>query len=58
MSPAFAHLDDIVRSKEAAGRDKDRESLPRLKAFREWWISRAAGPAQPGKEKKDGRGQG
>ena len=32
------HIDDIIRSKEAAGRVKDRESLPRLKAFREWWI--------------------
>ena len=32
------HIDDIIRSKEAAGRVKDRESLPRLKAFREWWM--------------------
>jgi len=31
------HLDDIIASKEAAGRAKDRESLPRLKAFREYW---------------------
>lgn len=30
------HLDDIIASKEAAGRHKDRESLPRLKAFRDW----------------------
>lgn len=33
------HLDDIIRSKEATGRVKDRESLPRLKAFREWWVN-------------------
>ena len=31
------HLDDIIASKEATGRVKDRESLPRLKAFREYW---------------------
>lgn len=34
------HLDDIIRSKEATGRAKDRESLPRLRAFRDWWIGR------------------
>jgi hypothetical protein len=34
------HIDDIIRSKEATGRVKDREALPRLKAFREWWIQR------------------
>jgi hypothetical protein len=33
------HLDDIIASKEATGRVKDRETLPRLKAFREWWLS-------------------
>ena len=27
------HIDDIIRSKEAANRVKDRESLPRLEAF-------------------------
>ncbi|MBI4563976.1 MAG: hypothetical protein HY716_04690 [Planctomycetes bacterium] len=37
------HLDDIIRSKEAAGRVKDRESLPRLRAFRDWWIGRRRG---------------
>jgi hypothetical protein len=31
------HLDDIIASKQAAGRVKDRESLPRLIAFREYW---------------------
>jgi hypothetical protein len=32
------HLDDIIASKEATGRAKDRESLPRLKAFRDYWM--------------------
>ena len=31
------HPDDIVKSKEAANRTKDRESLPRLKAFLDYW---------------------
>jgi hypothetical protein len=31
------HLDDIIASKEAAHREKDRESLPRLRAFRDYW---------------------
>ncbi len=31
------HIDDIIASKEATGRAKDRESLPRLKAFRSFW---------------------
>lgn len=30
-------LDDIIRSKIAANRAKDRESLPRLIAFRDYW---------------------
>jgi hypothetical protein len=34
------HLDDIIASKQASGRVKDRESLPRLRAFREYWASR------------------
>jgi hypothetical protein len=33
------HIDDIIRSKEATGRIKDRESLPRLRAFRDWWTA-------------------
>jgi hypothetical protein len=32
------HLDDIIRSKQATGRLKDRESLPRLRAFRDYWL--------------------
>src|SRR4051812_49306297 len=31
------HPDDIIASKRAANRVKDRESLPRLIAFREYW---------------------
>ena len=30
------HIDDIIASKEATGRVKDRESLPRLRLFREY----------------------
>jgi hypothetical protein len=36
------HLDDIIASKEAAGRVKDRESLPRLRSFREYWLRQQA----------------
>jgi hypothetical protein len=32
------HPDDIIRSKAATNRVKDRESLPRLVAFREYWL--------------------
>ena len=31
------HLDDIIASKAAANRVRDRESLPRLRAFRQYW---------------------
>ncbi|MBI4625137.1 MAG: hypothetical protein HY736_18200 [Verrucomicrobia bacterium] len=31
------HPDDIIESKRAANRMKDRESLPRLEAFRDYW---------------------
>jgi hypothetical protein len=34
------HPDDIIGSKVAANRVKDRESLPRLRAFVEYWKSR------------------
>lgn len=34
------HPDDIIASKEAANRVKDRETLPRLKAFRDYWHRR------------------
>ena len=33
------HLDDIIASKEAANRARDRESLPRLRSFREYWLA-------------------
>src|SRR5439155_10381376 len=32
------HIDDIIASKAAANRQKDRESLPRLRSFREYWL--------------------
>ena len=32
------HPDDIIASKRAANRAKDRESLPRLMAFRDYWL--------------------
>jgi hypothetical protein len=31
------HPDDIIASKQSANRPKDRESLPRLIAFRDYW---------------------
>ncbi len=34
------HPDDIIASKAAANRQRDRESLPRLRAFREYWHKR------------------
>ncbi len=32
------HIDDIIASKKAAGREKDLESLPRLIDFRDFWA--------------------
>src|SRR6266404_5190229 len=32
------HIDDIIASKMATNRAKDRESLPRLHSFREYWT--------------------
>jgi hypothetical protein len=34
------HIDDIIASKTAANRQRDREVLPRLRAFREYWMRR------------------
>ena len=34
------HPDDIIASKRAANRSKDRESLPRLESFRDYWMQR------------------
>ena len=36
-------LDDIIASKVAANRKKDRESLERLRAFRDWWKQKNRG---------------
>lgn len=36
------HLDDIIASKEAANRVRDRESLPRLRSFRIYWKQKKA----------------
>jgi len=38
-----ASLDDIIRSKRAANRTKDRESLPRLEQFAAWLRTRRQG---------------
>jgi hypothetical protein len=32
------HPDDIIASKVAANRAKDRESLDRLRSFRDYWL--------------------
>lgn len=47
-----ASLDDIIASKRAANRPKDREGLPRLEAFRDYLRSHnlAALPANPSKQ--------
>jgi hypothetical protein len=37
------HIDDIIASKAAANRVRDRESLPRLRSFREYWRRRQQG---------------
>ena len=31
-------IDDIIASKEATNRAKDRESLPRLRSYRDYWL--------------------
>jgi hypothetical protein len=36
------HIDDIIASKAATNRTKGRESLPRLRSFREYWRRRHA----------------
>ena len=35
------HVDDIIASKEATNRVRDHESLPRLRAFRDWLLARS-----------------
>ena len=39
----ICNIDDIIRSKEAANRQKDRESLDRLKEFREYLRNKPQG---------------
>jgi hypothetical protein len=34
------HIDDSIASKAATNQQKDRESLPRLRSFREYWLHR------------------
>ncbi len=38
------HIDDIIASKQASNRVKDRESLPRLRSFREYWMRNRRAP--------------
>ena len=38
------HIDDIIASKQATGRQKDHDSLPRLRSFREYWLARSKRP--------------
>ncbi len=40
------HPDDIIASKIAAGRAKDRETLPRMEAFRDYWRQRRSNMGQ------------
>lgn len=46
-------LDDIIASKAAANRVRDRESLPRLQAFREYLGRRASSPQDPSPSAED-----
>jgi hypothetical protein len=34
------HIDDIIASKVTTNQVKERESLPRLRSFREYWLRR------------------
>jgi len=34
------HIDDIIASKAASNRARDREVLPRLRSFRAYWMSK------------------
>ncbi|MEI6085722.1 MAG: hypothetical protein WCS70_15670 [Verrucomicrobiota bacterium] len=38
------HIDDIIASKTATNRAKDRESLPRLRSFRDYWRQQQKSP--------------
>jgi hypothetical protein len=37
LNTARRSIDDIIASKIASGRQKDRESLPRVQSFHEYW---------------------
>jgi hypothetical protein len=37
--PAFEYL-PVIASKAATNRVKDRESLPRLRSFRNYWLAK------------------
>lgn len=37
------HPDDLIASKQAANRVRDRETLPRLIAFRDYWLRQSRG---------------
>jgi len=37
--PAFEYL-PVIASKAATNRVKDRESLPRLRSFRDYWLAK------------------
>jgi hypothetical protein len=38
------HIDDIIASKAATKRQKDLESLPRLRSFRDYWLQEKSSP--------------
>jgi hypothetical protein len=43
---SVCHPDDIIASKAATNRVKDRESLPRLRSFREYWLRQQRKPKE------------
>jgi hypothetical protein len=47
LSALVAALDDVIASKEAAGRDKDFEALPRLLRLRQGQEQNPTGPDEP-----------
>jgi len=51
-----ASLDDIIRSKEAANREKDRAVLPTLRLHRQMLRERGQGASSPGEADPDDRG--
>jgi hypothetical protein len=47
LSALVAALDDVIGSKDAAGRDKDFEALPRLLRLRQGQEQNPTGPDEP-----------